>query len=109
MYQAALTLRFLGHTVWETIPLLGNAAMRTLRDEEDDLILADRHIAESNERVATLIRLVEREKEAGLDAAECENLVYVMQDVLKTFVEHRQLIIEKIPLLRRQVSRLGDE
>ena len=75
--------------------------MRNLRLEENELTLADRHIADGNERIARLTRLLERQKEAGVDTDRCENLISLMQSVLETFSSHRQLIVQEIERLRQ--------
>lgn len=56
------------------------------------LALADRHIADGRLRIAAQAKRVEKLREKGIDAASAEQLLRVMQDVLNSFLELRQLI-----------------
>lgn len=56
------------------------------------LALADRHIADGRLRIAVQAERVEKLRKKGIDAASAEQLLRVMQDVLKSFLELRQLI-----------------
>ena len=70
--------------------------MPKLQDELEQLLLANRHIHETEVRVATMRASIERSRLLGMDTREAEALLQVILEGLDTFLEHRRLIERNI-------------
>jgi hypothetical protein len=57
---------------------------------------ADRHIAETELRIAKQRKLLQKLENLGAAEGDALHLLSLMVDSLKTFQEHRQLILEAL-------------
>lgn len=76
-------------------PIIGST-MPDLQFEREQLVLADRHVAEGEARLAKQRRLVEQMAEKGQDTAQAERMFRDFGAVLEQFYIHRQLILDAI-------------
>jgi hypothetical protein len=65
-------------------------------EEERHLAQADRHIAESEERRARQMKLVQRLAAGGHDTTEAQRLLDNITDLLVTVRAHRRLIVRRL-------------
>jgi hypothetical protein len=70
--------------------------MADLQQEREHLILADRHLAAGERRIAEQITLIEKMIQQGQDAAEAKKLLRNFEVTLKIWHAHRQLILDTI-------------
>jgi 16S rRNA G1207 methylase RsmC len=67
------------------------------RDQErKHLAEAERHIAQAQKRVARQRQIVEAAQDRGRPSAEGELLLQTFEHNLRTFEEHRHLIVERL-------------
>ncbi|MFE1597510.1 hypothetical protein [Methylobacterium sp. ID0610] len=61
-------------------------------DEAADLVRADLHIAEGEQRMLDLAGSIERSRTAGWDTTVAEKTVHLMHETMEQWWIHRQLI-----------------
>lgn len=67
-----------------------------LHKERDDLVLADRHICEGEERVAQQVARIAQMSEQGQDTTRAKDLLKTLEAALVQWHVHRQIILETI-------------
>jgi hypothetical protein len=75
--------------------------MRSVADEHEDLVAADRHILEAEQRALAQATRVRRHRDGGLDTQQSERLLKIMQETLELFRRHRAAIATEIERLER--------
>jgi hypothetical protein len=70
--------------------------MTNLQQERDDLIQADRHLAEGERRIAEQIELIQRMTRNGYDTVVAKGLLRLLEETLTIWKQHRVLILETI-------------
>ena len=70
--------------------------MDALQREREDLILADRHLAAGEQRIAEQIALIQWMTKRGYETAVARDLLRLLDETMVTWQEHRQLILEAI-------------
>ncbi|KLK90490.1 hypothetical protein AA309_25430 [Microvirga vignae] len=79
--------------------------MTDLQQERDDLIQADRHLAQGERRIADQIALIQWMTMKGYNTAVATDLLRLLEQTLALWQEHRQLILETIARHERSASR----
>ena len=69
--------------------------MTNLQQERDELIQADRRLAEGERRIAEQLDLIAWMTRHGYDTAVAKELLRLMQETLTIWKQHRLLILEK--------------
>lgn len=80
--------------------------MTGILDERAALLDADRHLRTAVYLIAAQQSRVMQYKVAGLKADAAEELLCVMNTILRTFVVHRQQILDAIAIEQAQHKRL---
>ncbi|MCO8590311.1 hypothetical protein [Burkholderia multivorans] len=75
--------------------------MDKLAQERGHLALADQHISEAEQRLAGLAALIARRRSNGVDASSALALLGLFEDIIATYRDHRQLILDSIARLER--------
>lgn len=75
------------------------STMSDLQREREHLAQADRHIVEGEACVAEQMALIERMTEQGQDTALAEEFLKNLEQTLKQFQAHRQIIVDEIARL----------
>ncbi|KMO43600.1 hypothetical protein VQ03_07620 [Methylobacterium tarhaniae] len=75
--------------------------MPDLQQEEAALALADRHIAEGEQRIDALIERTKESEAAGRDTTTPERLLLLMRETLDQWHVHRRLILDAIARCER--------
>ena len=75
--------------------------MPNLEHELADLAAAERHIERGRDRVERQRELVRRLEQHGHDAVDAQKLLNIMESVLRTFEEHRDMIIAAVAAARK--------
>lgn len=70
--------------------------MVDLHQEREHLILADRHLAEGEQRITEQFALIQRMTRQGYDTAVAEDLLRLLEQTLTVWQEHRRLILDAI-------------
>jgi len=70
--------------------------MTDLQQERDELIQADRHLAEGERRIAEQIQLIEWMTRHGYDTIVAKDLLRLLEETLTIWKQHRQLILDAI-------------
>ena len=70
--------------------------MDALQREHEDLVLADRHLAAGEQRIAEQIALIQTMTKQGYDTALARDLLRLLEETMVTWREHRQLILDAI-------------
>jgi len=70
--------------------------MPDLQYEREQLALANRHIAEGEDRIVSQRHLMEQMTEKGQDTAGAERMLRDFEEILEQFYIHRQLILDAI-------------
>ncbi|WP_114945418.1 hypothetical protein [Microvirga calopogonii] len=78
--------------------------MTNLQQERDELIQADRHLAEGERRIAEQIDLIQWMNKHGYDTIVAQDLLRLLEETLTIWKEHRQLIMTAIA--RHELSEL---
>ncbi|WP_262270034.1 hypothetical protein [Microvirga yunnanensis] len=78
--------------------------MNDLQHQQEYLILADRHLAEGEERVAGLTAYIDRLARQGADTTSAENLLTVVEQTLVQWEGDRSITLDAIAR-REQPSR----
>ncbi|MGV7031547.1 hypothetical protein [Methylobacterium symbioticum] len=73
-----------------------SATERALQREQADLVLAGRHIAEGEARIARQVLLIAQMDRQGLDTRLARDLLETLEAVLIQWRAHRRLILEAI-------------
>ena len=68
-----------------------------MRDPREHFALANRHVAEADERIAGQRHRIERLRQAGCDAGASE-------DLLRLLLETRELMLDHQKLLEREMA-----
>ena len=70
--------------------------MADRQQEREHLILADRHLAAGNRRIAEQIILIRTMTEQGQDTTEARKLLRNFEDTLEIWHAHRELILDAL-------------
>ncbi|WP_201833795.1 hypothetical protein [Microvirga zambiensis] len=76
-----------------------------LQREREDLIVADRHLAAGEQRIAEQIALIQKMSREGYDTALARDLLRLLEETMTTWQEHRQLILSAIARHERALAR----
>ena len=68
-----------------------------MHDPREHFALANRHMLEADERIAAQRQLIERQRQAGHDTGQSE-------DVLRLLLETRELMLAHQKLLEREMA-----
>ena len=80
--------------------------MNDIQREREDLIVADRHLAAGEQRIAEQIALIQRLTEHGFNTATARDLLRLLEETMVTWREHRQLILDAIARHQRALTPL---
>ena len=69
--------------------------------ERADLILADRHLAAGEQRIAEQRALIRRMTEHGFNTATARDLLRLLEETMVLWQDHRQLILDAIARYER--------
>ncbi|MBB3021538.1 hypothetical protein FHR70_004639 [Microvirga lupini] len=75
-----------------------------LDQERADLILADRHLAAGEQRIAEQRALIRRMTEHGFNTATARDLLRLLEETMILWQEHRQLILDAIARHERALT-----
>ncbi|EIM25941.1 hypothetical protein [Microvirga lotononidis] len=70
--------------------------MTNLQQERDELVQADRHLAEGERRIGEQIDLIQWMTKHGYDTVVAKDLLRLLEETLTIWKEHRQLILDAI-------------
>jgi len=76
--------------------------MNDLQREREELIAADQHLVEGEQRISRQIVLIQRLAEQGCDTALAKVLLGLLEETMVTWQDHRQLILDAIARLERK-------
>jgi hypothetical protein len=74
-----------------------------LQREREDLIAADRHLAAGEQRIAEQTALIRRLAREGHDTAKAQDLLRLLEEIMMTWQDHRQLILDAIARYERPI------
>ena len=75
--------------------------------EAEHLVMADRHIAEGEQRVSNQALLVERLCARGYDTVQADNLLRIFEMTLTEWRAHRVLIVQRIEQIDASLTEPG--
>jgi uncharacterized damage-inducible protein DinB len=64
-----------------------------LKEEEENLAIIDRHIADVRELISKQVELVDRDKLKGRNAERSQNLLFTLNHLLTAYHIHRRRLI----------------
>jgi hypothetical protein len=77
--------------------------MRGVAEEESDLATAERHIIWSEMAISVQRWRIENVKNSALNIDDAQSLLTIMESLLETFQQHRQLILEALTRIDHRI------
>ncbi|MCB8822865.1 hypothetical protein [Microvirga rosea] len=78
--------------------------MSDLQHERNDLIAADRHLVQGEQRITEQLALIQKLTEQGRDTALAGELLRLLEETMAIWQDHRRLILDAIARHERALA-----